>query len=232
MKIEQLKQDNSQEEEEEEYIGKSKRRPKSKTPLCYKILIIISIFTSLLSIYLIYKLYSSKNSSNFLQLCESRFSVRNYTQKAVEPEKIEKLLRVAQVSPTAANKQPQKIYIITKEEDKQKLTTVTKYTFNAPMFFLICSDKNIAWKHRTEEVDSTEIDGSIVTTHIMLEAHDLGLGSVIVRSFQTEKLKQLLGIPENMVPVALLPIGYPKEGVEPSKTHYQKKDIKEIVEYL
>ena len=100
------------------------------------------------------------------------------------------------------------------------------------MFFIVCADKNKAWKHRTEELYSTEIDGSIVTTNMILEAHDLGLGSVIVRSFQTEKLKQLFNIPENIVPIALLPMGYPKEGTKPSETHFERKDLKEMIEYL
>ena len=68
--------------------------------------------------------------------------------------------------------------------------------------------------------------------HILFEAHDLGLGSVVVRSFQTEKIKEVFKIPENMVPVALLPIGYPKEGSKPSKLHFKKNDIKDFVEYL
>ena len=158
--------------------------------------------------------------------------MRQFSNKTIEQEKIDKLLRVAQIAPTAENKQPQKIYIITKDEDRKKLKTVTKYTFNAPMFFLVCCDKNIAWKHKTEDYISTEIDGSIVTTHITLEAHDLGLGSVIVRSFETQKLKDLFKIPENMIPIALLPLGYPQEGAKPSKLHFQKKDVKEMVEYL
>ena len=106
---------------------------------------------------------------------------------------------MAQVAPTAENKQPQKIYIITKEEDRKKLKTVSKYTFNAPMYFIVCSDKNKAWKQKNEDYISTEIDGCIVTTHIILEAFDLGLGSVVVRNFETENLKKLFNIPENMV---------------------------------
>ena len=228
-KFEQLKEDTNQEEQ----LETSKRRPKAINPLCHKILIFVVIFTSILSIFLIYQLYSScKSPSNFMELAESRFSVRKYLPKAVETEKIEKLLKVVQLSPTAENMQPQKVYIITKEEDRKKLTTVCKYTFNAPMFFLICADKNKAWKHKNEEFDSAEIDGTIVATHILFEAHELGLGSTFVRSFETEKLKQLLNIPENMVPVALLPIGYPHEDAKPSKWHYQTKDIKDLVQYL
>ena len=63
-------------------------------------------------------------------------------------------------------------------------------------------------------------------------AHDLGIGSVVVRNFETENLKKLFNIPENMVPISLLPIGYPKEGVKPSKLHFTKNDIKDMVEYL
>ena len=229
-KIEELKEDNN--EEDEYYVGTSKKRLKKKYPISYKLLIFITIISSLISIFLFYRIYKIKNTSNFLNLSESRFSVREYSQKPVEQEKINALLKVAQLSPTAANKQPQKIYIITKEEDKEKLKTVTKYTFDAPMFFLVCCDKDKAWKHKTEEYYSTEIDGSIVATNIMLEAHDLGLGSVIVRSFQTQKLKELFGLSENMIPIVLLPIGYPKENTKPKESHFQRKNIEEIVEYL
>lgn len=229
-KIEQLKEGNN--EEEEDYIGTSKKRPKKQYPISYKLLIFITIISSLISIFLLYKIYKIRSNSNFLNLSESRFSVREYSQKPIEQEKINALLRVAQLSPTAANKQPQKIYIITKEEDKEKLKTVTKYTFDAPMFFLICCDKDKAWKHKTEEYYSTEIDGTIVATNIMLEAHDLGLGSVIVRSFQTQKLKELFGLSENMIPIVLLPLGYPKENTKPSESHFKRKDIKEMVEIL
>ena len=230
-KIENLKEE-SNNEEEGYHVGASKKRPKKQYPISYKLLLFITIISSLISIFLLYKIYKIKNISNFLNLSESRFSVREYSQKPIEQEKINALLRVAQLSPTAANKQPQKIYIITKDIDKQKLKEVTKYTFDAPMFFLVCCDKDKAWKHKTEETYSTEIDGTIVATNIMLEAHDLGLGSVIVRSFQTQKLKDLFELPDNMIPIVLLPIGYPKENTKPSESHYQRKDIEEMVEFL
>ena len=111
---EQLKEDQG---EEEYYLGNSKKRNKQNFSLSYKILLFIAIFSSILSICLVYKLYNQKGSgkySNFLQLAEARFSVRKFNSRPVEPEVIKKLLRAAQVAPTAENKQPQKIYIITK----------------------------------------------------------------------------------------------------------------------
>ena len=56
------------------------------------------------------------------------------------------------MAPTAENKQPQKIYIITKEADREKLKTVTRYTFGAPMFFIVCVDKSKAWKHKLKSI--------------------------------------------------------------------------------
>ena len=227
--MEQLNEDKGQ---DEYYEGNSKKRNRQNCPLSYKILIFITVASLLLSLYLIYSSFSNKNSKNFLQIAESRFSVRDYDPRPVEKEKIEKLLRVAQVAPTAANKQPQKIYIITKDEDREKLKTVTKYTFNAPMFFVVCVDKDIVWKYKTEDTNSIDIDGSIIATHILFEAYDLGLGSVYVRAFQTEELKKLFNIPENIKPVALLPLGYPKENAKPAPSHFKKKNIDEMVEYL
>ncbi len=228
-KIEQLKEENN---EDEYYLGASKKRKNNSYPISYKILIFITIISCLTSLYLIYRSCTTKNSQSFLEFAKSRFSVRKFAEKPVEQEKIDALLKAVQIAPTAENKQPQKIYIITKEADRKKLKTVTKFAFNAPMYFLVCCDKNKVWKHETEDYYSTEIDGTISITHIILEAHELGLGSVIIRSFETENMRKAFNIPENMIPVALLPIGYPKEGVKPSKWHITKKDVKELAEYL
>ena len=74
------------------------------------------------------------------------------------------------------------------------------------MYFQVCCDKDIAWKNNNEEYDSTIIDGRIITTHIILEIYELGLGSVVVRSIETQKLKDLYRIPENILPISLLSI--------------------------
>ena len=140
---------------EYEELETEKKQPKQNQNL-NKILIFITILSCITSICLFYNSYTK---NDFLKLTESRFSIRQFLDKPVEQEKIDALLRVAQVSWTAENKQPQKIYIITKEEDRKKLKTVSKYTFNAPMYFIVCCDKNKAWKQKNEDYISTEIDG-------------------------------------------------------------------------
>ena len=91
-----------------------------------------------------------KKFSSFKELAESRFSLRTFDKRPVAQEKIDALLHMVQVSPTAENLQPQKVYIITKEEDRKKVKAVTKYHYNAPLYFLVCVDKTKVWKHPTE----------------------------------------------------------------------------------
>lgn len=170
---------------------------------------------------------------DFLELAKGRYSVRSFSDKAVEAEKIAKILFAANVSPTACNNQPQKIYILQSEEALNKLASICKYTFKAKTIFLLCYDENIAWKNPlTEGYNSGETDVSIVCTHMMLEAHNLGLGSCWVGYFEHSKISEVFSLPENIKPVALLPIGYPSETSKPGHLHesYRKQD--KMVEIL
>ena len=96
-KIEQLKEDNN---EDEYYSGASKKRRNNSHPISYKILIFITIISCLISLYLIYSSYTKKSSRSFLEFAESRFSVRKLSEKPVEQEKIDALLKAVQIAPT------------------------------------------------------------------------------------------------------------------------------------
>ena len=76
------------------------------------------------------------------------------------------------------------------------------------------------------------MDASIVATHMILEATDLGINSVWVRMFNSREVSKEFDLPNNIVPVCLLMIGYINEGFGPSKLHDNRKDINEIVRYL
>ena len=94
---------------------------------------------------------------------------------------------------------------------------------------IVCYDKDVSWKRRQDGAEGGEIDASIVTTHMMLEIQNLGLGTTWIGSFSPEKLKEVYEFPENLVPVAILPIGYPAEDAHPSDLHAQRNSIEEIV---
>ena len=166
---------------------------------------------------------------DFLTLAKERYSCRGFEEKSVEEEKIQKLLEVARIAPTAVNYQPQRILVITDKETIGSLETsnCTRYTFKAPLLMVICYDKTVSWKRRYDGMEMGMVDASIITTHIMLEATELGLGSTWVGSFDPKIAIDILKIPENYEPVALLPIGYPS--MQPSNRHSQRNSINDFV---
>ena len=82
-----------------------------------------------------------------------------------------------------------------------------------------------------EDYSTYEMDASIVTTHMMLEATNIGVGSIWVEKFDGDVLRNEFNIPEDLIPVCLLPLGY-NDGYEPSPMHSKRKKIDEIVEYI
>ena len=153
---------------------------------------------------------------DFLEFARGRWSVRSYSQKPVEQEKIKKILKAAEIAPTAVNYQPQKIFVLESPEALDKVRKITNSTYNAPLVFLVCSDEERSW-HSNYVVgyDSGEMDASIVGTHMMLEAENLGLGSVWVLLFDPKRICRAFKLPKKVRPHFLLVVGYPSEKAKP-----------------
>lgn len=167
----------------------------------------------------------------FINLAEDRYSVRKFSKKPIETEKLALVLKAGRLAPTACNNQPQRILVIENEEALSKLKKCTRYHFNAPVALLICYDNTCSWKRSFDGDDSGSVDASIVTTQMMLQAAELGLGTTWVAYFDPALLKSEFSLPEHFVPVALLPIGYPAEDASPSTAHSQRKPLEETVFY-
>jgi len=155
---------------------------------------------------------------SFLELSEKRFSVRQYSDRPIEREKLDAVLKAASLAPTGCNNQPQRIMVADAPAVLEKLRHCTPCQFNAPVTLVICYDKNVCW-YNIEGEPIGAVDASIVTAHMQLEAVEQGLGTCWVACFNREKLQQELDIPENYVPVALLPLGYPAPGASPAPQH-------------
>lgn len=170
---------------------------------------------------------------DFETVIKERFSVRKFSQKEIEKEKLDKILEAGRIAPTAVNFQPQRVYVIQSKEAKEKLKTICKMTFDAPVILLACADTNVSWKSRYEEYDSAEMDVSIVGVQMMLEAWNLEIGSCWVRAFNSNEVKELFNLPENIKPIFMLPIGYIADDCMPNeKLHYTRNKIEEMVEYI
>ena len=169
----------------------------------------------------------------FLELAEDRYSVRSYSDRPIEQEKMDRILRAGQIAPTAVNFQPQKIYVLKSSEALQKVRTVTRFAYNAPVVLLVCVDQTQVWRSSSEPYDTGEMDASIVCTHMMLEAWELGIGSVWVRGFDSRQVAKVFGLPKHIKPICLLPIGYPSENSKPyAQWHFSYKPLSETVEEL
>lgn len=171
---------------------------------------------------------------DFLEFAKDRYSVRSFSDKPIEPEKMQKILEAGQVAPTALNFQPQKIYILKSGDALEKIRFLTKYAYNAPTVLLVCADLDKAWHSRHDRgYNSSEMDASIVCTHMMLEAWELGIGSVWVRGFRADEVAKMFKLPENIKPICLLPIGYPSEKAKPNaELHNTYRPLEEMVEEL
>jgi len=169
----------------------------------------------------------------FLELAKARYSVRAFKDTPIEQEKLDLILESGRVAPTACNNQPQKIYVAKSEESRNKLASVCKYTFDAPVILAICYDKDRVWNNPLMPgYTSGDVDASIVCTHMMLQAAELGLGSCWVGYFNADEVAKALAIPENLTISALLPIGYPADGVKPTANHEKLRDFDDTIEEI
>ncbi|EPY2274260.1 nitroreductase family protein [Clostridium sporogenes] len=168
---------------------------------------------------------------DFIDLAKERYSVRNFDTKKIEQEKLDLILKAGQLAPTAVNYQPQRILVIESNETLTKLKTCTIYHFNAPIALLICADKDEAWKRSYDGKIHADIDGSIVATHMMLQAAELGLGTTLVGHFDPSAIRNAFSIPTNLEPICLLPVGYPSNDAKPNPNHQKRKDISQTVFY-
>ncbi|MCD7782188.1 MAG: nitroreductase family protein [Methanosphaera sp.] len=159
-----------------------------------------------------------------------RYSVRGYKDQPVENEKLEQILKAAQLAPTGVNSQAFKVYVIDTKKNADKLSEVypREWILEAPLVLAVVSKKNDAWIRPWDGKNIDEIDATIVMDHMILEATEQGLGTCYIGAFHERSLIELLGLSEEYHPVLITPLGYPD--AEPSDR--PRKDIKELVEYI
>ena len=169
----------------------------------------------------------------FMELAKERFSVRRFSPQAVEAEKLQQVLEAGNIAPTAKNLQPQRIYVLQSEEALAKVDALTPCRNGAPVVLLFAYNTAKEWTNPLEEgIHSGVEDVSIVATHCMLEATELGLGSLWVNYFPNTQMEQAFGLPESERSVLIMPIGYKAEDCPMNPTHNERKPLSATVKYL
>jgi nitroreductase len=168
----------------------------------------------------------------FSELVEKRYSVRKYLDKPVEQEKLDKILEAARLAPTAANRQPQRIYVYQSEEAIKKIRSLTRMAYNAPIVLHICYDETASWTGAAfgePDYNGGQMDAGIATSFMMMQATELGLGTLWVRGYDSRAMEQAYQLPSNIKSAAILLIGYADESTPVKRT--PRKDLEEIVTF-
>jgi nitroreductase len=161
-----------------------------------------------------------------MQAILTRRSIRKYTSEPLPEGSLEKLLKAAMSAPSAGNQQPWQFIAITERDVLAQIPSIHPYASmlqEAQAAILVCGDLELE-KHRDFWVQ----DCSAATQNLLLAAHALGLGAVWVgvypRSDRVAGLRDLLGLPEHVVPLALVSLGYPDE-VKGDADRYDEKRV-------
>ena len=173
----------------------------------------------------------------------TRRSIRKFTDRPVEPEKLQAVLEAARLAPSWANMQCWRFVVVEAPEVRERISELSYvesffatrgYKFNpaqkalaqAPVVVVACAEPEQSGDLGGQQYYMTDM--GIAAENLMLAAHSFGLGSVFVGVFQEEQIGELLDIPPGVRIVGLFPIGYPLDEV---KGGPPRKPLEEIVSY-
>jgi nitroreductase len=167
---------------------------------------------------------------NFIELATQRSSVRNFKSGPIEKEKILYVLEAARLAPSAANFQPWHFIVVTEPEILKLLLEVypRDWMATAPAVIVALGDHDKGWRRSRDGKDFTNIDVAISVDHLTLAAAESGLGTCWVCNFDPKKCCVIFNLPENLEPIALIPIGYP---AKTSKSPKQREPLNQITHW-
>ncbi len=149
----------------------------------------------------------------------NRHSVRCFSRAGVEAEKLQRILEDANQAPSAGNLQARDFIVVTDPQRKKALSKAAlsqDFIAQAPVVVVVCA--NIArsaskYGRRGAEAYAV-IDAALASQNLMLSCVEEGLGSCYVGAFDEDRVRTILGIPDFVRPIGILPIGYPDESPE------------------
>lgn len=158
---------------------------------------------------------------DFFEIVKERRSIRVFTERPVEAEKVERVLETALAAPSAGNLQAYTIFVVQSAEGRAALAAAARgqdFVRTAPVVLVFCTDAALSamkYGERGERLYTVQ-DATIACTFAMLAIEALGLATVWVGAFREEAVWNAIGSPAGFSPVAMLPIGYAGEQPEPT----------------
>lgn len=141
-----------------------------------------------------------------------RRSVRKYAKTPIDQDKLLRVLEAARLAPSAANRQPWKIYVVTDERLREALGNAyhNAWFYEAPVIIAICSCPGRAWS-RSDGKNYADVDAAIAFDHLTLAAQSEGLATCWIGAFTPSVVVEALGLPPGEEPLAMTPLGYPAQ---------------------
>ena len=166
-------------------------------------------------------------SKAVLENIAERKSIRKYLNKSVEEDKIDAMVKAGMAAPSGMDRRPWEFVVVTDREALDSMAAKLPYAkmlTNAPLAIVVCGD--------TTRSSYWYLDCSAATQNVLLAAEALGLGAVWTAAYPYEDridvVRQNTGLPENIVPLCVIPIGYPdgpqkaKDKFDPQRVHRNK----------
>ena len=164
----------------------------------------------------------------FSELVKKRYSVRSYKADPVPDDKLQQVLEAVRLAPTAANRQPFQFIVIRTAGREEELRRIYNRSWfvQAPVVICACGIPAQAWVRRDGK-SYCDVDVTIAMDHLILAAADLGLGTCWIGAFDPAAAREILGLPDDVEPIAFTPVGYPGDQLGPKK----RKELAEIIRY-
>jgi nitroreductase len=162
-----------------------------------------------------------------MEAIRGRRSTRSFLDRPVEEEKLEKILEAGRLAPSARNMQDWRFIVVRDEATRQRLAEAARnqeFVGQAPVIIAACGTSDLVM---TCGQPAYAVDVAIAVDHMTLAAFSLGLGSCWIGAFYEDQVKKILGVPNEVRVVALLPLGYP-EGPTPATP---RKSLEDVVAY-
>lgn len=167
----------------------------------------------------------------FTQVVKNRYSCKKFSDRAVEPAKLEEILEAGRAAPTAKNLQEQRIYVVQSQAGLEMIDRITPCRYGAPVCVIVAFDTQNMYTYPGEKHTSGVEDAAIVATHMLLAAANAGVDSCWLNCFDPDKLAKELNLPDNEEVLMILDLGYAAEGAAPLPNHFSRKALAETVSY-
>ena len=164
---------------------------------------------------------------NFQELVRTRYSVRVYDGAPVDEGALARILEAVRLAPTAANRQAFRVVVMRTAGHERELRRVydRDWFVAAPLVLVVCAAPAEGWVRAADGWPAAGVDATIAMTHLLLAAAEEGLGTCWVASFDPAVAREVLGLPEGLVPWAFTPLGHAAESSPPR----ERRPLEELV---